>query len=134
LIYLDSCALVKLVVDEAESDALDSHLAQENLQGTPLVASELARVEVHRALIRIGVDQHVYIEADALLEGYAKLPVAAVMRAAAALPYQHLGTLDALHLAGAASLGKALTQFVTYDKQLGKFAAKAGLPVVAPGT
>jgi uncharacterized protein len=134
LIYLDSCALVKLVVNEVESDALDTHLAQENLRGTPLISSEIIHAEVRRALIRIRVDQHTQTEADAMLDAYAKLPVpSALLVAAGRLPYQHLGTLDAIHLASAVSLGKALTQFITYDKQLGKVAAQAGLPVHAPG-
>jgi hypothetical protein len=32
------------------------------------------------------------------------------------------------------TLGKALTEFITYDQQLGKIAKEAGLPVLAPGT
>jgi predicted nucleic acid-binding protein len=133
LIYLDSCALYKLVVSEAESDALDTHVAHENRRGHTVIASELAYVEVRRALIRTGADQQTHGEADALLDAYAKLPVGPAIRKASRLTHPHLRSLDALHLATAASLGKALTEFITYDRKLAKIAQEAGLPVVAPG-
>jgi predicted nucleic acid-binding protein len=133
LIYLDACALVKLVVTERESAALRAHLAKHSEVGVISFSSELTHVEVRRTLIRRSEGAARHKHADAVLKTYARLPIAPVLFAAARLPYQHLGSLDALHLATAASLGKALTQFITYDRQLGKFAEDAGLPVLAPG-
>lgn len=133
MIYLDSCALYKLVVTEAESEALDAHLSHENNRGTTLIASELAHVEVRRALIRTGADQRTHGEADALLDAYATLPLGPVIQRASRLTHPHLRSLDALHLATAESLGKALTEFITYDQKLRKFAEGAGLPVHSPG-
>lgn len=133
MIYLDSCALYKLVMLEAESEALDAHVMQENRRGQTVIASELAHVEVRRALIRAGADQQRHGEADALLDVYAKLPVAPIIQKASRLTHPYLRSLDALHLATAASLGKALTEFITYDRKLGKIAEEAGLPVLAPG-
>jgi predicted nucleic acid-binding protein len=133
LIYLDSCALYKLVVSEPESEALDAHVAHENRRGQTVIASELAHVEVRRALIRSGADQRKHGEADALLGVYAKLPVSPIIQKASRLTHPHLRSLDALHIATAASLGKALTEFITYDRKLGKIAKEAGLPVLAPG-
>jgi predicted nucleic acid-binding protein len=134
LIYLDTCALVKLVLTEQESAALWKHLAAQAHVGVISFSSELAQVEVRRTLIRRKEGHELHAHADAVLKAYAKLPIAPVLLAAGRLPYQHLGSLDALHLATAASLGKALTEFITYDQQLGKIAEKAGLPVLAPGT
>jgi len=133
LIYLDSCALVKLVVTERESAALRAHLAKHSKAGEVGFSSELTQVEVRRTLIRRNEGAARHEHADAVLKTYAKLPIAPVLLAAGRLPYQHLRSLDALHLATAASLGGALTQFITYDRQLGKFAEEAGLPVLAPG-
>jgi uncharacterized protein len=133
LIYLDSCALAKLVITEPESAALRAHLADQTRGGVISFASELAKLEVRRMLIRRDEAQDRHMYADKVLEDYAKLPIAPVIPAAARLPYKHLKSLDALHLATATSLGKALTQFITYDRQLGKFAEEAGLPVFAPG-
>lgn len=50
MLYFDSAALVKLIRREQESDTLVTWLNQH--QGTPLVASALAEVEVPRALRR----------------------------------------------------------------------------------
>lgn len=41
-------------------------------------------------------------------------------------------TFDAIHLASAAQLGSALTQFVTYDQGLRAAAAEVGMRVVTP--
>ncbi|MEO6083636.1 MAG: type II toxin-antitoxin system VapC family toxin [Umezawaea sp.] len=131
MIYLDSCALIKLVLDEPESEALEEHLAEhsETLQ----ISSELATVEVLRALIRIEVGVEVKSDAEALLKDFARLPLRSSIPHAAALPGKHLRSLDALHLASAQMLGRSLTQFITYDKRLTRAALDAGLPVVAPG-
>ena len=50
--YLDSSAIVKLVVQEQESTALRAHLRRRR----PLVSSALARTEVLRALLPFGDD------------------------------------------------------------------------------
>jgi predicted nucleic acid-binding protein len=49
-VYLDSSALVKLVIAEAESDALLAFVSGHR----PLATTVLARVEVARALVRFG--------------------------------------------------------------------------------
>jgi uncharacterized protein len=133
LIYLDTCALVKLVVTERESAALRAHLAKQSRAGIISFSSELAQVEVRRTLIRRNEGAARHEHANTVLKTYAKLPIAPVLDAAGRLPHRYLRSLDALHLATAASLGTALTQFITYDRQLGKIAEEAGLPVLAPG-
>jgi uncharacterized protein len=44
-----------------------------------------------------------------------------------------LRTLDAIHLAAAASMRGTLAAFVTYDKKLAAAARQAGLPALSPG-
>jgi len=131
LIYLDSCALIKLVLEEPESEALEEHLVKHGQ--TIQLSSELATVEVLRALIRIDAGAEVTSDAESLLKGYARLPIKSSIPHAAALPGKHLRSLDALHLATAQMLGRSLTQFITYDKRLAQAALEAGLPVVTPG-
>ena len=131
MIYLDSCALIKLVLEEPESEALEAHLVEH--EETTQLSSELATVEVLRALIRLDADAEVKTDAEALLKDYARLPIKSSIPHAAALPGKHLRSLDALHLATAQMLGRALTQFITYDKRLAQAAHDAGLPVVTPG-
>jgi len=130
MIYLDSCALVKLIRTEEHSERLIAHVTQSPVI---LLSSELARVEVSRALTRHGEGQAARDKAETLLEKIARLPLKSSISHAAALPGKHLRSLDALHLATAQMLGGALTQFITYDKRLAQAAQDVGLPVLTPG-
>jgi predicted nucleic acid-binding protein len=51
---------------------------------------------------------------------------------AGAIEQPFLRTLDAIHLAAAASLRTSLAAFVTYDKKLAAAAQEAGLPALSP--
>jgi predicted nucleic acid-binding protein len=129
VIYLDACALVKLIRAEAHSAALATYLGA----GTAaMISSELARTEVHRALWRNQENQAAHAAADALLTHVATLPIGPVIDAAAQLPLQHLRSLDALHLATAQRLGTHLTAFITYDNRLVDSAREARIPVAIP--
>jgi predicted nucleic acid-binding protein len=55
-----------------------------------------------------------------------------VLDQAAAIEQPFLRTLDAIHLAAAASMRASLSAFVTYDKKLAASAVEAGLPVLSP--
>ncbi len=125
--YVDSSALVKLVVHEPESDALRRFLATAG----PLATSILATVEVARAAGRLGSGSDATMppvfEAMAVLAFDARL----ASRAAALSPAS-LRALDAIHLSTALELGDELTAFVCYDHRLGAAARDQGLPVVAP--
>lgn len=129
MIYLDSSAIFKLVVAEPESAALFTFLDN---QDTVLASSELATVEVHRALLRTGrPDGHeLHDVADSVLEHLQRLPLASVIRSAGLLPGD-LSILDALHLASALRLPPP-TALVTYDHRLAEHAVAAGLPVESP--
>jgi len=130
VIYLDSSALVKLVIDESESAELERWI------GAPepgqLVSSDLARVEVARACRR-GHHQAISAARD-LLAGLDLLPLTfTLLGEAAEVGDPRLRTLDAVHLASALSIREDLSAFVAYDSRLSDAAAAAGLPCVAPG-
>lgn len=129
LAYLDSSALVKLVVREAGTDALRAWL-----EGRPeVVSSALAVTEVRRAIGRLSRRRSLSDRARLVLDGVALLVVdAPVLEAAAGLGPAALGTLDAIHVASALSLGGDLRAFVTYDERQASAARKAGLPVETP--
>lgn len=127
MIYLDSCAVVKLLVPEAESAALGEWLAAVD---EPLVSSELVQVEVHRTLIRLGADEPLHAIADELLGNITTLPLARVLASASKLSNRALRSLDALHLATALRCGPS--RLVTYDDRLAAAAIEAGLVVTAP--
>ena len=133
MIYLDASALLKFVKPEGESEALRSWRSQLP-PGTELVTSELAGLEIARTLLRAGVDhQRVpYVTGQALRGLYLVDVTSTVLARARAYGIRQLGSLDALHLATADPFLAELTDFVTYDRELGAAAAELGLPAIAP--
>ncbi len=127
LLYLDSSALVKLLVPEAETNAL-----RELLRSWPeRVSSVVARIEVQRVARRIG-DRAVR-RARSVLSRIALVDLdEPVVRVAAALDPVELRTLDAIHLATAISLGGDLGAFCAYDVRLGGAAVSKTIEVLAP--
>ncbi|MFD8754675.1 type II toxin-antitoxin system VapC family toxin [Kitasatospora sp. NPDC059577] len=132
MIYLDSCAILKLLVPEDESTALRTFLSSHGSEGH--ATSAPAQVEVPRALIRIGAPQVLLDASEDLLDRLLRIRLSdPILRAACRFPAPHLRTLDAIHLATAEHLEHALTAFVTYDKRLAGAAEERDLPVIAPG-
>jgi predicted nucleic acid-binding protein len=133
LIYLDACALLKFIKSEQETEALRAW-RRAFLAGTELVTSELAQLEITRALLRAGVDhQRVpYVTRQALRGVYLVDLTSTVLTRAMAYRVPRLGSLDAIHLASADPFRTELTEFVTYDHELTKAAVDLGFPVTAP--
>lgn len=129
MIYLDTSALVKLVIEETESAALEQWLV---LQEQPITTSVLGRVELVRACRRVHPDS---VPAAQLLLGDLPLvPLTSwVVETAENIGPAELRSLDALHLASAFELDTALNGFVAYDKRLRDAAVHVGLPVMTPG-
>jgi predicted nucleic acid-binding protein len=127
VLYLDSSAIVKLVVREPETGALVRFVRED----PAVVSSALAWTEVMRAIARIGGDT---ARAEAVLRGVALIPIDdGIIRAAVAVQPSTLRTLDAIHMATALSLGRELSQLVTYDERLARAGNEAGVAAVAPG-
>ncbi|MGQ0574490.1 MAG: type II toxin-antitoxin system VapC family toxin [Pseudonocardia sp.] len=143
MIYLDSCALVKLVRVEDGTDALQAWLDERPTER--LVTSEIAVAEVNRTVRRVNHDDHgrvrdapaparELVEAGEILAAVEHLVVEReVLPRAAHLPAPHVRTLDAIHLVSALAFGTADVELVTYDRRLAVSARAAGLTVVAPG-
>jgi predicted nucleic acid-binding protein len=125
--YLDSSAIVKLVIDEPESSALRRYLRRRR----PAVSSALARVEVLRAIAELGE-----IAVARAKEVLARLDLVRisdrVLDAAGTLTPIHLRSLDAIHLATARLLGSDLSVVVTYDDRLLEAARQLGISTVSP--
>ena len=121
--YLDTSALVKLVVHEPETDGLRDWLAE-----TPRdpVVSDLARTELLRAVRRVAPELLV-LDALTITE-----VTTAVFEAAGRLDPSILRTLDAIHVAAALDLGDDLEGMVTYDERLAQAAQQNGILVAAP--
>lgn len=125
--YLDTSALVKLIVPEPESKALRSEL----LQWPRRASSALTRAELVRACRR--VDEGAVERAYEALDGLALVAVTDdVLDEASRVSPSTLRTLDAIHMATALALRDALGAVVTYDERLADAARRERLPVVAP--
>jgi hypothetical protein len=142
VIYFDTCALLKLIRSDGDSEALADFI--DARPGTRWFSSELARAEVVRTIRRVNHDSHgLLVHGDRLRAelGYVeslweRLDLIAVstrvLNDAASIEQPFLRTLDAIHVAAAASMRRSLSAFVTYDKRLAAAAQEAGLPVLSP--
>jgi uncharacterized protein len=127
-VYLDSSALVKLVVSEPETPALRAFLAQ----WPHRISSTLARVEVLRAVKRARAAASVRQRAMRVLARVAMVNIdEPVLVAAARLGPPELRTLDAIHLATARSV-EEIAGIVTYDVRLARAASRARVKTWAP--
>lgn len=133
--YADASALVKLVREEAESEALRAYLA-----GADLISSELVLTEIPRAVRRAAAHDPV-LPLDLLLERAGELVDAVALRpldrgllaGAGALAEPALRALDAIHVVSAVDLD-SIEAFVTYDERQAAAARLSGLRTMAPGT
>ncbi len=133
MIYLDACTLIKFVKHEAESKAL--HVWRNRLNDSGgLITSELARLEISRALLRSGVNhERISYAVTAALSRVDLVNVThSVLARARAYRIKNLASLDAIHLATAEPFRAELSEFVTYDLELAEAATELGLNVNAP--
>ena len=125
--YIDSSALVKLVIPEPESAALRDELSQWDRH----VSSALARVEVVRACAR--VDPKARGTAERVVRALDLIAVEeALLDEAARISPVELRSLDAIHLASALLLGDALGVAIAYDERMLQALDASGLATASP--
>jgi predicted nucleic acid-binding protein len=126
-VYLDSSALVKLVVQEPESAALAARLRRDEERAS----CALARVEVVRAVRAHGPGA--VTRARQLLERVSLVHLDdMLLDDAAELQGDELRSLDAIHLAAARALGDGLAELITYNRRMAAAARALSLPTGAP--
>lgn len=128
IIYLDTSAALKLVVEETESAAVAEYLTTSARRGDQLVASMLLYTELHCAGKRRGLPAELI---TAVLGGINLVDlVRSDLMYAAAMPGK-LRSADAIHLATAIRLQTDV--LVAYDAKLVTAATEAGLNSLSPG-
>jgi len=129
VIYLDSSALVKLLFEEPESEALSSWLSAR--ADLPKLASQVSVIEVVRVCRR--VDAEVEPAARRLLAGLDLVPISqAVVEWATQVGSTSLRSLNAIQLATALTVREDLDSVVAYDWRLLEAAESERLPVASP--
>lgn len=123
MIYLDTSAAVKAVLDEPETTAMRRLFAE----GSRFVSSTLFAVELHAVADR----RHVRPDAaQEVIDRVALVSLGDDITTAAINLHSRLRTLDALHLATALRLGPAITGILTFDDELAAAAAQRGLNLI----
>jgi uncharacterized protein len=128
ILYIETSAAAKLLVDEPASSRLAARLDAAVAQGDTLLSSMLLETELRRLAVRVELAQTAVTH---LLERFDLVePDRSLYREAGLLSGRHLRSLDALHLAAALRLGADV--MATYDRRQADAAAAVGLPIVAP--
>jgi predicted nucleic acid-binding protein len=127
LVYVDTSALGRLLLDEAEKPLIEQALEA----FTRRAASSLVRVELRR----LGLRHNMLDRVDPLLAGIVLVPLGRhIIATAETLTPSTVATLDAIHLATAVRMSQAgeLDALMTYDKQLAAGAREHNITVFSP--
>lgn len=128
ILYIETSAAAKLLVDEPASSRLAARLDKAVDQDDALLSSMLLETELRRLAVRVDLAQTAVTH---LLERFDLVETErSLNREAGLLPGRHLRSLDALHLVVALRVGADV--MVTYDRRQADAADAAGLPVLAP--
>jgi predicted nucleic acid-binding protein len=130
VIYIDTAALMKLVMTEPESAALTDYLRAHTDTGWFTCA--LTRPELLRAAAAVHPDA--VDHAQHVLAGLDMVAVTdRLLDAVAGLTPAPRRLLDALHIAAALSAGPRLHTLITYDEQLAAAARDHNITTIRPG-
>jgi predicted nucleic acid-binding protein len=125
--YLDSSAILKYVFAEPERPAMIKALTSQ------AISSELARLEVKRAVFRINPKDIELTNEELSRINFVSISNQVLTVAESFTGSVTLATLDAIHVATAITLGHQIEGIITYDKQMISNAAVMGIKVLSPG-
>lgn len=125
--YLDSSAILKYVFAEPERPAMVKALTSQ------AISSELARLEVKRAVYRINPKDIALANEELSRVNFVSISNQVLTVAESFTGSVTLATLDAIHVATAISLGNQIEGIITYDKQMITNAGLMGIKVLSPG-
>ena len=125
-IQIDSSAILKFIIKEAESEAVVS------ISRARFITSELSRVEVTRAILRY--EPSAIKVAENILDNfnYVKIDSQTLVQAERLPERVNIRALDAIHIAVASKMALKINSILTYDKQMAKAAKALGFEVLSP--
>lgn len=125
--YIDSSAIIKLIVAEKESPDLKNYISD------GLLTSEIARVEVLRTVAMNAPE--LTASAKKVLGALNTVDInpSVLYTAENFASDVSLRTLDAIHVATALSMHDVINGLITYDKQMASNALRLGIKVLSPG-
>jgi uncharacterized protein len=130
IVYVDTSAAMKLLVEEKESAVLADHLQQRTQNGDTLVASLLLHTELHCAANRR--PEHIgHEEVSQVLSAIALVDIESGDLTTAPLLPGRLRSAGAIHLAAALRLNARA--MVVYDVGLRAASRTAGIDAISPG-
>jgi len=130
IVYVDTSAAMKLLVEEKESATLADHLQRRAEGGDTLVASLLLHTELHCAANRR--PEHIEHESVSdVLSAIALVDIESGDLTTAPLLPGRLRSADAIHLATALRLNARA--MVVYDSELRAASRAAGIEALSPG-
>lgn len=134
ILYVDTSALLKLLVREAESTVIEREL----VRWPSLATSIVTEVELPRAVARARQDRpDAVIDGSLILQGVIasaatiELTEDIVIAARSVAPV-NVGALDAIHIASALSLDNDLAGVATYDSRMTEALGRLNVTVLAP--
>jgi len=124
--YLDSSAILKLIIDESES------VAMRNIFDDRCLTSVISRIEVIRNIRRI--DPLALSAAQNILSRISMLPMNDVVlkTAETITATTSLKSLDCIHIASMITSATPLLGIITYDKAMAANAETLGIKVLNP--
>jgi uncharacterized protein len=130
IVYVDTSAAMKLLVEEKESAVLADDLQRRSEDGDTLVASLLLHTELHCAANR-RAERLEHESVSQVLSAIALVDVESGDLTTAPLLPGRLRSADAVHLATALRLNARA--MVVYDSELRAASRTAGIDVLSPG-
>ena len=118
---------MKYVFAEPERPAMVKALTSQ------AISSELARLEVKRAVYRINPKDIALANEELSRVNFVSISNQILTVAESFTGSVTLATLDAIHVATAISLGNQIDGIITYDKQMLTNARNMGIKVLSPG-
>jgi predicted nucleic acid-binding protein len=125
--FLDSSAILKLIVDEPESKTLRKFIPTSN------ITSRLSRIEVLRNVYRI--DPKKVAGAKAKLDGiyYVEINHGVLQNAEDIAMALGTKSLDSIQAGSALFIKDSIDGVISYDKNLNRALTKLGIKVILPG-